>query len=121
VRTTVEDFLRDQGPRARQLFAAFVAAALSVGEVSLAPVKTRVGIQARMIFASINRLSEAGLDAHVVFARRVEHPRFYKVESFSPRNHVHHFRIERPSDVDAEIIKWLREAYAVGEQEHLTR
>lgn len=119
VRTSVEEFLSDKGPRARQLFAALVDAALSLGQVSLAPVKTRVGIQARMIFASINRLSEDRLDAHVVLARRVEHPRFHKVESFSPRNHVHYFRIERPSDVDAEVIAWLREAYVVGEQEHL--
>jgi hypothetical protein len=96
VRTTVEAFLGDKGPRARQLFAALVDPALSLGKVSLAPVKTRVGIQARMIFASINRLSEERLEAHVVLARRVEHPRFYKVESFSPRNHVHHFRIEQP-------------------------
>jgi Domain of unknown function (DUF5655) len=121
VRTTVEDFLSDQGPRARQLFAALVDAALLVGNVGLAPVKTRVGIQARMIFASINRLSEDGLDAHVVLARRLEHPRFHKIESFSPRNHAHHFRVEQPSDVNAEVIAWLREAYAVGEQEHLAR
>jgi hypothetical protein len=121
VRATVEDFLNDKGPRARQLFAALVDAALSMGKVSLAPVKTRVGIQARMIFASVNRLSEDRLDAHVVLARRLEHPRFHKVESFSPRNHVHHFRIEHASDVDAEVIAWLREAYAVGEQEHLAR
>jgi hypothetical protein len=121
VRTTVEEFLRDKGPRARELFAALVDAALSIGNVSLAPVKTRVGIQARMIFASINRLSEDHLDAHVVLARRLEHPRFHKVDSFSPRNHAHYFRIEHPSDVDAEVITWLREAYAVGEQEHMAR
>jgi hypothetical protein len=119
VKATVEDFLSAQGPRARQLFAAITDAAFSVGNVSLAPAKTRVGLQARMIFASVNRLSDDRLDAHVVLARRLEHPRFHKIESISPRNHVHHFRIERVTDVDREVLDWLREAYAVGEQEHL--
>ena len=119
VRRTVDDFLAGKGDRARTLFNAFTDAALSVGRVTFAPAKTRVGLQARMIFASINRLSDERLDAHVVFARRVDHPRFFKVESISPRNHVHNFRITRVEDVDAEVVEWLREAYAVGEQEHL--
>jgi hypothetical protein len=41
-----------------------------------------------------------------------------RVETSSPRNHLHAFRIERPDDVDAEFVAWLREAYAVGEQRH---
>jgi hypothetical protein len=40
---------------------------------------------------------------------------------FSPRNHVHTFRLEHPSDIDGTFIDWMREAYAVGEHRHLTR
>ena len=72
-----------------------------------------------MIFASVNRLNYDGLAAHVVFARRLEHPRFTKVESISPRNHVHHFVIHRAGEIDEEVKAWLREAHAVGKQEHL--
>jgi hypothetical protein len=61
------------------------------------------------------------LDGHVVLARRLEHPRFRKIETFSPRNHVHTFRLERPDDVDAMFVEWMREGYAVGAQEHLGR
>ena len=121
VRRTVEDFLKGKGAYGRELFAALTDAALAVGSVTFAPAKTRVGLQARMIFASINRLSDDRLDAHVVLARRLDHPRFFKIESISPRNHVHHFRITRVEDVDSEVVGWLREAYAVGEQEHLSR
>ena len=72
-----------------------------------------------MIFASVNRLNDDGLVAHVVLARRLENPRFTKIESFSPRNHVHHFVIREASEIDAEVADWLREAHAVGRQEHL--
>ena len=60
------------------------------------------------------------LDGHVVLARRLEHPRFRKIETFSPRNHVHVFRLEWPNDVDGTFVAWMREAYAVGEQRHLS-
>ena len=59
------------------------------------------------------------LDGHVVLARRVEHPRFTRIESLSPRNHVHHFRLRDPAEIDDEVRAWLREAYAVGEQKHI--
>ena len=54
-----------------------------------------------------------------MLARRLEHPRFRRVETFSPRNHLHAFRLHGPEDVDAEFRAWLQEAYQVGEQRHL--
>jgi hypothetical protein len=64
---------------------------------------------------------KAWLDGHLVLARRLEHPRFRRVETYSPRNHLHAFRLEQPGQIDAEFRSWLAEAYAVGAQEHLRR
>lgn len=51
--------------------------------------------------------------------RRFEHPRFRRIETFSPRNHVHYFRLSALTDIDQDVEAWLREAYAVGQQQHL--
>ena len=59
------------------------------------------------------------LDGHIVLARRRPLPRFRRIDTISARNHVHHFRLVSPTEVDAEFGSWLREAYAVGAQEHL--
>ena len=59
------------------------------------------------------------LDGHIVLARRLEHPRFRRVETFSPRNHLHVFRLTSPDEIDNEFRAWLAEAYQVGKQEHL--
>jgi hypothetical protein len=59
------------------------------------------------------------VDGHVVLARRWEHQRFRRIETFSPRNHVHHFRLVHVNEVDADFRDWVKEAYAVGEQKHL--
>jgi hypothetical protein len=55
---TVEDFLMGKGPEAESLYRAFEKLVLGLGPVLLAPAKTRVGFQARMIFAAVNKLSK---------------------------------------------------------------
>ena len=107
-------------PEIRALFDAVVEAVRALGPVRVLPDKTRIAFQVRMSFAQVTP-RRRWLDGHVVLARRLEHPRFRSVVTMSPRNHVHAFRLERPSDVDAEFRGWLAEAYAVGEQRHLRR
>jgi hypothetical protein len=56
-----------------------------------------------------------------VFARRQEHPKFHKIETFSPRLHLHHFRVYAEEELDANFERWICEAYTVGEQRHLAK
>ena len=102
----------------RLLFNAVRRAIKACGPVIVIPEKTRIAFQVRMSFAQVTPRKHS-IDGHVVLARRLEHPRFRRIETFSPRNHVHHFRLVSPAEVDAEFSAWLREAYAVGAQEHL--
>lgn len=82
------------------------------------PEKTRVAFQVRMSFAAFV-IRQNWIDGHVVLARRSENPRFRRIETFSPRNHLHAFRFESVDQVDDEVAAWLAEAYRVGEQRHL--
>ena len=50
----------------------------------------------------------------VLLPRRLEHPRFVKVQTLSPRSHEHVFVVRAPDDLDADVETWLREAYQVG-------
>ena len=103
-----------------QIYEAVLQAIRRCGPVIVLPEKTRIAFQVRMSFAQLTTRSK-WVDGHVVLARRFECPRFRKIESFSPRNHAHHFRLTTAADVDEEVECWLREAYAVGEQRHLER
>ena len=107
-------------PEIRALFDAVVVALRAIGPVRILPEKTRIAFQVRMSFAQVTpRLK--WLDGHVVLARRLEHPRFRSVQTFSPRNHVHVFRLTSPGEVNAEFCAWLAEAYSVGQQHHLKK
>ena len=107
-------------PEVRALFDAFLAALEEIGPVEVLPQKTRIAFHARMSFAQVTPRKD-GLEGHFVLARRVEHPRFFEVTTFSPRNHMHRFRIRRAEEIDVEFRAWMREARAVGEQHHLDR
>jgi len=103
----------------RALFDTLAAMIKKCGPVRVLPEKTRIAFQVRMSFIAV-QVRRDYLMGHFVFARRVEHPRFTRVETFSPRNHLHAFRLESLSELDDEFAAWIREAYAVGEQKHLT-
>jgi hypothetical protein len=105
-------------PQIREIYNAVLKAIQRCGKVKVLPEKTRIAFQVRMSFAQLTTRSK-WVDGHVVLARRFEQPRFRKIETISPRNHVHHFRLLSAADVDAEIVSWLAEAYAVGQQKHL--
>jgi len=89
------------------------------GPIHIVPAKTRIGFQVRMIFAAINKIGDECLDLHLVLARRIEDPRFRRIESLGPRCHVHHLRICAVTDFDDPLQAWIGEAYRVGEQKHL--
>ena len=109
-----------KSPRIRAIYDAFVAELAAIGPVTILPEKTRIAFQVRMSFAQLTPRVK-WVDGHVVLARRLEHPRFRVVQTFSPRNHLHAFRLTDPAEVDDDVRAWLREAYAVGEQRHLAR
>jgi hypothetical protein len=113
------DHFRGKSPEIRALFDRIVGMLETIGPVRVLPEKTRIAFQVRMSFAQVTP-RQRWLDGHVVLARRLESPRFTKIETFSPRNHLHAFRVSRADEIDDEFRAWLIEAYAVGNQEHLS-
>lgn len=116
-RYTLTHHFTGKRPEIRALYDAVVAAIRAIGPVRILPEKTRIAFQVRMSFAQVTPRRH-WLDGHVVLARRLEHPRLRQVQTFSPRNHLHTFRLTQLSDVDAEFRSWLAEAYRVGDQQH---
>ena len=102
------------------LFRSVRSAVEACGPVEVLSEKSRIAFQVRMSFMAIS-VQKSGLRGHFVFASVHRHPRFFRVDTISRRNHVHHFRIVRPEDIDATFESWIAEAYRVGQQRHLER
>ena len=117
-RYELEALFAGAAPHVRETFDRVVDAARLAGPVVVLPEKTRVALQVRMSFAAFVP-RKAWLDGHVVLARTLNHPRFRKIEVYSPRNVLHAFRLMSPDEVDDHVRAWLAEAYEVGQQKHL--
>lgn len=107
-------------PAVRVIFDRVLAAVSTLGPVDVLPEKTRIALHVRMSFAAFTPRRH-WLSGHLVLSRQVDSPRFLRVETLSPRNVVHSFRLATPADVDQEFVAWLAEAYQVGIQDHLRR
>ena len=88
------------------------------GPVTITPQKTRIALQVRMRFAALMPQKDA-LKGHLVLARRCPSERFEKIGTYSPRNHVHVFRLRSFDEFDEQFRGFIGEAYRVGRQEHL--
>lgn len=104
-------------PAVRATFDAILAVVRGCGPVSVLPEKTRIALHVRMSFAAFQPRRHT-LNGHLVLDRRIDNPRFTRVEVYSPRNVLHALQLTGPEQIDEELAGWLRLAYAVGEQRH---
>ena len=119
-RHTLASHFANKPKNVRVIFDKLLEIAKKSGPVTVLPEKTRIAFQVRMSFAAFV-IRQNWVDGHVVLARRLENPRFHRIETFSPQNHLHAFRFESVNEIDDEVASWLAEAYRVGEQGHLAK
>jgi Domain of unknown function (DUF5655) len=105
-------------PEVRATFDRMVDVVRDIGPFTVLPEKTRIAFHGRMTFAAVMPRRN-WLNGHLVLDRRIEAARFTRIETYSPRNIVHAFRLDSPAHVDDEFAGWLEAAYRVGEQRHL--
>jgi hypothetical protein len=117
-RYTLASHFEGKSASIRPIFNKLRRVAEENGPIKVLPEKTRIAFQVRMSFAAFV-IRQNWIDGHVILARRLENKRFRRIETFSPRNHLHAFRFESVDDVDAEVAAWFAEAYQVGDQRHL--
>jgi Domain of unknown function (DUF5655) len=117
-RYELRSHFENKSPVVRAIFDKMLRVARKNGPITVLPEKTRIALQVRMSFAAFV-IRRNWVDGHVVLARRLENPRFRRIETFSPRNHLHAFRFGGVEEVDDEVSSWLAEAYQVGRQRHL--
>jgi Bacteriocin-protection, YdeI or OmpD-Associated/Domain of unknown function (DUF1905)/Domain of unknown function (DUF5655) len=108
-----------KAPLVRDLFDRFRAMVEACGPVKVLPYRDRVVFMVRVRFAGAVPKKE-WLEVGFWLRKRVERPRFRRVETIYPNAHVHVLRVRSPEELDGEIAGWIEEAYAVGCQQDTT-
>jgi hypothetical protein len=99
-----------------RIFRKFERMVRACGPVALIPQKTRAVFMVRVRFAGVSP-RRSYLLCSFALPRRCNDPRFVKIEAYARHFVGHTLRVDTPEQLDAQVQRWLREAYTVGAQE----
>ena len=116
---SVDSFLNGKAEKAIDLFNYFISEYRKVGDFELDPVKTRVALLTKMRFCSINKIGKDFIDIHFVLTEPYNNTCFYRIENLADRFFVHHLKISDRANINAEIIRFMKLAYDVGNRQHI--
>ena len=99
---TLEEHLARVPPEIGDIYRRFEAMVRDIGPITVAPVKTRIAFIGRMRFGGC-RLQQRAVVAGFILRRRVDSPRFSRVERYGRRSFGHYVKLRSPEDVDEEL------------------
>lgn len=112
-RYSVEDHLAGASPLVATLFDQFVELVDNCGETIIEATKTSIAFKSPGLFAVVH-IQKQGIKVGFWLPRRIDHPRFIRIEAISPREYVYDLRVTSLDDLDDQLLNWLCEAYARG-------
>lgn len=112
-RLTIEDTFAGKPADIRRLFDRFRAMVESLGPVKTVAYRDNVAFMVRVRFARAMPRSR-WLDVAFWLRRRMDNPRFQKVETLLPNAHVYLVRMTSPDEIDRQLKSWISEAYEIG-------
>ena len=113
-RYSLTDPFEGKPDKIRGLFDRFREIVEAQGPVKMIPYSDAVGFMVRVRFGNATPRTR-WLDIGLWLQRRVESPRFRRVETIYPNAHVHVLRITEADQLDEEVESWVKEAYQVGQ------
>jgi hypothetical protein len=113
---SVEEHLARVPTEIGDIYRGFEAMVRDIGPIIVAPVKTRIAFIGRMRFGGC-RLQQRAVVGAFILRRRIDSPRFDRVEQYGPRSFGFFLKLRTPDDIDPELRAWFEEAYLVGQQE----
>lgn len=110
---TVRQHFEGRAPVVEAIYAKLLAAARKLGPVAEDPKKTSIHLVRATAFAGVATRKDA-LVLTLKSATDVDSPRVVKREQTSKSRWHVEVRLEAPSDVDRELVGWLKKAYELS-------
>lgn len=107
-------------PAGRGLYARFVEILDAIGPYTVHPAKSTITFKGtRRGFCGAHPKGERLVGYFDLMRPLDPDPRLRSVSPYTKKLYVHQFRIETTAEMDGAFEAWLREAYLVGQGEHL--
>lgn len=115
-------------PASRKLFGVVKKALADIGPTRLRVTKTQAAFGAKTLFAFVwlpqqwsKKRPEHCIALTIDLARRIRHKKIAESVESRPGRWTHHLIIEKPSDVDVTVRRWLKESYRFGTIDRRTK
>lgn len=107
-------------PLGLAIYEAVASSTNRLGAVRVQVSKSQIAFRRRRGFAYLWRpghyvSSTVPAVLSLVLPRELESPRIKEIAHPSPGIWMHHFELQDPAELDAELNEWLREAYEAAE------
>jgi hypothetical protein len=107
---TIADVFIGKEPHLLELYQHLVTALRKFGPINEAPKQTSIHLEKTSGFAGVHpRKSYINLEFRTDY--EIDHPRIARKLQLSARRFEHTVKLERESDIDSELLKWLKDAY----------
>jgi Domain of unknown function (DUF5655) len=110
---SVDDHFAGRPPALRQIYDRLLAAAATFGPVAEDPKKTSIHLNRKTAFAGV-ATRKASLILTLKAERDIRSLRVSKHERASANRWHLEVRLADPTEIDAELIGWLQEAYELS-------
>jgi hypothetical protein len=111
---TIKSHFEGKDARVRQIYDRLLKSARKFGSVGEEPKKTSIHLVNRTAFAGVATRRSA-IILTIKSDRKLSSPRIHKSEQTSASRFHHELKLTSLADVDAELVKWLKDAYALSE------
>jgi hypothetical protein len=110
---TVKSHFENKDAVVRQIYDRLLKATGKFGPVAEDPKKTSIHLVNRTAFAGVATRKSA-MVLTIKSDRDLSSPRIHKSEQASAKRFHHEVKLTSPAEVDSELVKWLKDAYALS-------
>src|SRR2546427_10489227 len=111
---TVECHFEKKDAVVRQIYNRLLNESKKFGSVIEDPKKTSIHLVNKTAFAGVTTRKSA-IILTIKSDRKLSSPRIHKSEQTSANRFHHEVKLTSPADIDSELLKWLKDAYALSE------
>ncbi len=102
--------LENKEANVKEIYSKLISCLERFGDLKIEPKKTSIHLANRYGFAGVyTRKNYINLEVHL--SRKIINKRVIKVEQASANRFHHTFKLSSITDVDKELLNWLKEAY----------
>src|SRR5258708_34345978 len=107
---SVDALFEGKAPELQTTFNLLVQKLQQFGEVRVSPKQTSIHLEKNSGFAGVHpRKTYFNLEFRTDY--KIDAPRIVRVQQLSARRFEHTVKVEKTSDVDEQLLKWLKDAY----------